>query len=236
MMKTMLLALAVLLMSNFGHAQSIVKGKVTDLQGNPIPGANIYLLNTTIGVSANMQGEFMLSTSEFGTRTVVVSSIGYETFQQSMELAGKEYTLDVKLREATSELSEVVITAGTIEATNDRKVAVLRPLDIVTTAGAQGNIIGAIQTLPGTTRVGEQTGLFVRGGDASEANVVIDGMIVQIFLTAMCPALSNAAASALFNSRALCLAALVTAHGFGQALSPVLELNTNDRRTAPIFA
>ncbi|MBS1556605.1 MAG: TonB-dependent receptor [Bacteroidetes bacterium] len=231
MMKTMLLALAALLMTNFGYAQSTVKGKVTDLQGNPIPGANIYLLNTTIGVSANKEGEFMLSTSEFGTRTVVVSSIGYETFQQSMELAGKEYTLDVKLREATSELSEVVITAGTIEATNDRKVAVLRPLDIVTTAGAQGDIIGAIQTLPGTTRVGEQTGLFVRGGDASEANVVIDGMIVQNFFTSDVPGIAQRSRFSPFQFKGTAFSSGGYSARFGQALSSVLELNTNDRPT-----
>ncbi|MFM8911726.1 MAG: carboxypeptidase-like regulatory domain-containing protein, partial [Flammeovirgaceae bacterium] len=190
-MKTILLLLFACIILLDGRAQSTLKGTVTDMQGNPVPGANVYLLNTTIGVSADMQGAFNLTTAEMGPRTLVVSSIGYETFRQDIELTGREYTLEVKLKEAANELSEVVITAGTIEATNDRKVAVLRPLDIVTTAGAQGDIIGAIQTLPGTTRVGEQTGLFVRGGDASEANVVIDGMIVQNFFTSDVPGIAQ---------------------------------------------
>lgn len=235
MMKGTLLALTALLMAFYSHAQSIIKGKVTDLNGNPIPGASIYLFNTTVGVSANLQGEFMLSTTEIGSRTVVVSSIGYETFQQPIELAAKEYVLEVKLKEATSELSEVVITAGTIEATNDRKVAVLRPLDIVTTAGAQGDIIGAIQTLPGTTRVGEQTGLFVRGGDASEANVVIDGMVVQNFFTSDVPGIAQRSRFSPFQFKGTSFSSGGYSARYGQALSSVLELNTNDRPTRSTF-
>ena len=77
-------------------------------------------------------------------------------------------------------IGEVVISAGTIEARNDRVVAVLKPIDIVTSAGGQGDIAGAIQTLPGVQRNGgDQTGLMVRGGDVNESVVVIDGTIVQ---------------------------------------------------------
>ena len=36
-------------------------------------------------------------------------------------------------------------------------------MDIVTTAGSAGNIIAALETLPGTQTVGESGRLFVRG-------------------------------------------------------------------------
>ncbi|MFM8834833.1 MAG: carboxypeptidase-like regulatory domain-containing protein, partial [Cytophagales bacterium] len=222
-MKTALIILFAWLTTFCGIAQSTIKGKVTDGQGNPIPGANIYLLSTTIGVSANFEGEFSLSSTEIGPRTVVVSSVGYESFQQNIMLNGNELTLEVKLREIASELNEVVITAGTIEATNDRKVAVLRPLDIVTTAGAQGDIIGAIQTLPGTTRVGEQTGLFVRGGDASETTVIIDGMTVQNFFTSDVPGVAQRGRFSPFQFKGTSFSSGGYSARYGQALSSVLE-------------
>ncbi|MFY8037282.1 MAG: carboxypeptidase-like regulatory domain-containing protein [Cyclobacteriaceae bacterium] len=174
-----------------GIAQSVLTGKVTDPQGNPLPGASIYILNTLDGTSSNAEGVYILTSTEKGEHILVVSMIGYETMQQSIRLEDNSYTFNFTLKEAVSELDEVVISAGTIEATNDRKVAVLRPLDIVTTAGAAGDIVGAIQTLPGTMRVGDQTGLFVRGGDASETAVVIDGMVVQNFFTSDVPGVAQ---------------------------------------------
>jgi hypothetical protein len=66
--------------------------------------------------------------------------------------------------ESVNALDAVVITAGTLEAGDKSRVSVLKPLDIVTTAGSAGNIIAALQTLPGTQTVGEDGRLFVRGG------------------------------------------------------------------------
>jgi hypothetical protein len=84
-------------------------------------------------------------------------------------------------RNSTSDvlLDGVTVTAGAYEAGTDKNKSVLTTLDIITTAGTQADVVRAIQTLPGTQQQGTQTGLFVRGGDASEAAVIIDGMIAQ---------------------------------------------------------
>jgi outer membrane cobalamin receptor len=55
------------------------------------------------------------------------------------------------------------------------KVNVLKPLDIVTTASATNDFVGALQTLPGTATVGEGGRLFVRDGEAEETLIFIDG-------------------------------------------------------------
>lgn len=57
----------------------------------------------------------------------------------------------------------MVITAGSYEASDERNTVVLRSRDIGMTAGATGDITKAIETLPGVQRVGESSGLFVRG-------------------------------------------------------------------------
>jgi CarboxypepD_reg-like domain/TonB-dependent Receptor Plug Domain len=210
------------------YSQSTITGKVTDQQGISLPGSSIYILNTLDGASADANGNYSISTTEKGNQVLAVSMIGYESINQPIVLENKSYTINFKLKEAVNELDEVVISAGTIEATNDRKVAVLRPLDIVTTAGAAGDIIGAIQTLPGTTRVGEQTGLFVRGGDASEAAVIIDGMIVQNFFTSDVPGVAQRSRFSPFQFKGTSFSSGGYSVRYGQALSSVLELNTND--------
>lgn len=224
-----LAALFVILMAHWSSfSQSVLTGKVMDPQRNALPGASIYIQNTLDGTSSNAEGIYTLTTTEKGERILVVSMIGYETIQQSVRLEDKANTFNFVMKEAVSELDEVVISAGTIEATNDRKVAVLRPLDIVTTAGAAGDIIGAIQTLPGTTRVGEQTGLFVRGGDASEAAVVIDGMVVQNFFTSDVPGVAQRSRFSPFQFKGTAFSSGGYSARYGQALSSILELNSND--------
>ena len=53
------------------------------------------------------------------------------------------------------------LSAGAFEASDERKAVVLRPLDIVTTAGATADIAGALNTLPGTQAVGEEGKLLL---------------------------------------------------------------------------
>ena len=73
------------------------------------------------------------------------------------------------------------IVAGAFEASDEKRAAALKPLDILTTAGANADIASALNTLPGTTRVGEEGKLFVRGGAASETRYYLDGLPVQSF-------------------------------------------------------
>ncbi|HUM46553.1 MAG TPA: TonB-dependent receptor, partial [Chitinophagales bacterium] len=159
-------------------AQTQLSGIVTDQKGVPIIGANIYIRDTYDGTSTDAAGKFIFSTIESDSQTLVISYIGFESFEQSLFLKGGSQDLKIVLKEIVNELNTVVITAGSFEASDERRITILRPLDIVTTAGAAGDIYGALQTLPGTQQIGDETGLFVRGGDASETKTFIDGIAV----------------------------------------------------------
>ena len=86
--------------------------------------------------------------------------------------------LKITLRDDVNSLDTVTISAGSFSAGDNSKISVLKPLDIVTTASALGDFVGALQTLPGTTTVAEDGRLFVRGGDAGETQIFIDGIRV----------------------------------------------------------
>ena len=171
-------------------AQTTLKGKVLDNKGNAVPFCNVYLENTLDGTTTDTLGRYMLKTTEKGEQQLVVSSVGYQTTKQAVTLDRKLVQVDVKLKAEAVNLNEVVVTAGSFEANNDREVAILKPLDIYNNAGAGGDIVGAIRSLPGTQRVGEQTGLFVRGGDARSLH--------RVFLPAavLCPFSSKVSHSA----------------------------------------
>ena len=59
------------------------------------------------------------------------------------------------IKESLNTLNAVEVTAGTFKAGDNSKVTALKAMDIVTTAGSAGNIIAALETLPGTQTVGE---------------------------------------------------------------------------------
>lgn len=178
-MKQTILISLILLFPLFCLSQTTISGCVKDNKGNTIPFANIFLLDTYDGVSSDANGNFSFTTSEKGKLTLGASCIGYKSFKQQVVLNNQPINTQIILEEEINELDMVVITAGAFEASDEKKAVILKPIDIVTTAGSQGDIYGAIQRLPGVQVVGEREGLFVRGGDAAETKTIIDEMIVQ---------------------------------------------------------
>ncbi|MCG1035632.1 TonB-dependent receptor [Polaribacter sargassicola] len=209
-------------------AQTTISGKVTDAKNNPINGANVYLDGTYDGTSTNDKGEFSFSTSEKGTQTLVISFVSFETYINTADVASLK-NLKIKLRDDVNSLDAVVINAGTFEAGEKAKVTVLKPLDIVTTASAMGDVMGALQTLPGTSTVDEDGRLFVRGGEAEETQIFIDG--IRVF-TPYTPSAQNTPSRGRFSPflfKGISFSTGGYSAEYGQALSSVLQLNTIDK-------
>ena len=210
-------------------SQTTIKGSIKDNKGVEIPYATIILKQSKNGGISDELGMFLVSTEAIGKDTLMVSSIGYDPFILPISLDKKEINLNIILKEPVENLDEVIITAGTIEANNERSVAVLKPLDIVTTAGGQGDIIGALQTLPGVQRNGgDQTGLMVRGGDVNESTMIIDGTIAQNAFQSGAPGVSQRSRFNPFQFKGTAFSSGGYTARYGQALSAILDLQTND--------
>ena len=208
-------------------AQSVVSGKVTDVKGNPIPGANIYIDGSYDGTSSDEKGQFSFTTSEKGKQVLVVSFLAYETSKTEIEVENAtEQT--IKLKESVNTLDAVVITAGTFEAGDKARVSVLKPLDIVTTAGSAGDIVAALQTLPGTQTVGEDGRLYVRGGEADETQTFVDGIRVAQPYGATTNELPTRGRFSPFLFSGISFSTGGYSAEYGEALSSVLLLNTQD--------
>jgi hypothetical protein len=226
-MKNVILLIIYLTISSLAIAQTTLRGRITDAKGEPIIGANVFLKNTFDGTSSDTTGTFQFSTTEPSQDTLVISAIGYYTIQQKIDLKNTN-PLIFKLKEEATELNTVVITAGSFEASDAKRVTILKPLDIVRTASANGDIFGAIQTLPGASRVGEQEGLFVRGGSANESKTIIDGMVVQNPFFSSVPQVSQRGRFNPFLFKGTAFSTGGYSAQYGQALSSVLALQSQD--------
>ncbi|MEM7186733.1 MAG: TonB-dependent receptor [Bacteroidota bacterium] len=208
-------------------AQTTVSGTVTQKNGTPLEGVNVYLEGTYDGASTDASGRFEFTTEETGLHTLTASFVAYEPFMMLADVTQMK-ELKIELQEDVNSLSTVVISAGTFEAGDNSKISVLKPLDVVTTANALGDFVGALQTLPGTTTVAEDGRLFVRGGDAGETQIFIDG--IRVF-TPYTPTTNNIPARGRYSP--FLFDGITFSTGgysaeYGQALSSVLLLNTID--------
>ncbi|MDB5252911.1 MAG: hypothetical protein JWP27_2080, partial [Flaviaesturariibacter sp.] len=90
-------------------AQKTVQGHVADAEtGQPVPGASVFLSNTSVGTTANAQGDFTLALPA-GRYDLIVSSIGYETHNQTIQSASVADVLAIRLRPRAKELATVVV-------------------------------------------------------------------------------------------------------------------------------
>jgi len=226
-MKNFTLILVTSLTVWVSSAQNRISGIVTDKSGNAISGANVFLEGTYDGASTTEEGAFSFETSETGTQTLVISALAYETHYEMGEI-GYLKNLKIVMGEAINQLTGVTLTAGTFEAGDNSKVSVLKPLDIVTTAGAAGDFVAALQTLPGTTTLNEDGRLFVRGGAAGETQVFIDGLRVFQPFNATTNNIPTRGRFSPFLFKGITFSTGGYSAEYGQALSSVLLLNTTD--------
>nr|WP_315211064.1 TonB-dependent receptor [uncultured Flavobacterium sp.] len=224
---TSIFTFAILLFSLTIFSQNTISGKVVDEKGKPVSGANVFIEGTYDGASTTEMGDFSFTTAAKGNQTLVVSFLIYETSKTVIDVATFQ-NKTIKLRESVTSLDAVVITAGTLEAGDKARVSVLKPLDIVTTAGSAGNIIAALQTLPGTQSVGEDGRLFVRGGEANETQTFVDGIRVAQPYGATTNNLPTRGRFSPFLFSGISFSTGGYSAEYGEALSSVLLLNTQD--------
>src|SRR5690349_18270644 len=99
-----LAAILILISSFSAHAQKLLKGVVTDAaKGKPIPYASVFLSNTSIGTQTKEDGSFQVAIPA-GKYELIVSSIGYETFNRTITGSSQEeINIQLKLKAETME-------------------------------------------------------------------------------------------------------------------------------------
>ncbi len=225
-MNRLLLVIPILCLC-FAVKGQIVHGIVTDTKSIPLSGSNVYIKGSYDGTITDTLGKYELKTSLTGTQVLVVSNVGFENLDTPIDLKkGKTYPLDIILKEKNTQLTDVVITAGTFEAGDKKRGIQLKTLDILTTANSNGDIFRALSTLPGTQMVGEEGALFVRGGEKNEAKTFVDGMLVSNPYTSKVPDLPERGrfSPSLFSGVSFSSGGYSAE--YGQALSSALVLQT----------
>jgi TonB-dependent starch-binding outer membrane protein SusC len=141
--KKMFMGMIMLFAMNITYAQEhVVKGLITDESKIPIPGASIVIKGTTSGVLTDVEGKFSLNAPS-GSTVLVISYIGYET--QEIQV-GDQVSINVILKEKTTELEMVVVVGYGVQKKSDLTgaIASVSSKQLVNTPST-----GAIQAMQG---------------------------------------------------------------------------------------
>ena len=168
---------------NVSVQQSIVKGKITDQQGFPLPGATILVKKTNKSTTTDLDGNYIIEASQ--NDVLSFSYIGYTT--KEIVLSNQK-TINVSLQEDISDLKEVVVVGYGTQKKEQLTSAVAKVSSkdfntgSVSDAGQliQGKVAGLSISLPsGDPTAGTQVLLrgssTLIGGNANPL-VLIDGV------------------------------------------------------------
>ena len=159
-------------------AQTIISGMVKSGQ-EPLAGANVFIMGTIDGCLTDSLGRFSFSTSKTGEASIKITMIGFEEYMQTTD-ACKLHNLSIQMKEKATAIQDVVISASTYSFGKSDNFKTMDALDVVMAGNSCGDIVAALQTLPGTQKVGENGKLYVRGGESEECQTFINGMHVLV--------------------------------------------------------
>jgi hypothetical protein len=211
------------------HAQVTISGKLKDNKGRPMPGVTISIKDSYDGTIVDSLGKYKFTTTEKGEHILSASSVGYRSFEEKIIIANDPIIKDIVLKEELSELKAVTVVAGSFAAGDVKRAAtVLNSIDVATVGGGNADITNALKTLPGAQQVGEQEGLFVRGGAGYETKQFIDGTLVNNPYFSGVPDIASRGRFSPFLFKGTVFTTGGYSALYGQALSSALILESID--------
>jgi carboxypeptidase family protein/TonB-dependent receptor-like protein len=156
-------------------ADLVLRGLVRDQSGLPVPRVLVYVDGTQISTETDNAGRFELSLADARAGTLTVFRDGFSAVSVPFDALALE-PFQIELIPAP--ISDSVTVTAPRRPAPPASAYGLRPLDVVRTPGAMGDLMRALQTLPGVAQADEGAGLYVRGGDTSEVLVLLDDAVV----------------------------------------------------------
>ena len=112
-------ALCIVLSAGAQHTDSHIHGHVIDSNtGEHLPYMVVVIKGTTIGVTTESTGHYMIRNAPEGTFTIEVSAVGYKTQSHEIEIRrGRSYEVNFSLEEDHIQIDGVIVSATRSETT-----------------------------------------------------------------------------------------------------------------------
>lgn len=182
-MKRLLLSVLLLLVAVLS-LQAQQRGRVTGIvrdaeTGESLIGVAVYEPELKVGITTDEKGKYTLDLP-FGNHRLQFSYLGFQTFESKVTVGQKPQTLNVRLRQDMTQLSEVEITSQKKDRNVSEMAMSVQTLDMITIKKipalmGEVDVIKTIQLLPGVQAASEgSSGFSVRGGGTDQNLILLD--------------------------------------------------------------
>lgn len=170
--------------------EHLVQGQVTDEAGRPVPGVTVILKGSTIGTATDNEGRYRLPLATVKGSVLVFTFVGMETQEITLN---ESLLVNVRMREAQSELADVVVTgyqtisrerAGGAYTTINEETLGKKPVFNISNA-LRGLVPGMVEVQNSTEG---QSRFIIRGEGTLQTTqedkdplIVVDGFPIQGF-------------------------------------------------------
>lgn len=166
--------------TSIASAQGHLTGRILEAEtGEPLIGANVIVMGTSIGAAADAEGRFDIRNLPTGPHTLAASMLSFETQQQEVVIADGQVTeVTFSLSEAAVSLREVVVTPGrfTVMQARPTVTQTLSREQIQSLPQFGEDIYRAVSRLPGLSSNDYSAAFNIRGGTNNEVLVQLDGL------------------------------------------------------------
>jgi len=176
-----------------------ISGSVHDSEtGDPLEGATVSLLGTSVGSFCDAEGNFQLYNVPAGEYTLMISLIGYQQLQIENFHVVPDFTkqVNVELKPQSIAMGEVVVSGeraliqrdetATVRVTTSEEMQNMALRTATDVVGLQAGVVrdagGAFKTLRGSETAENESGssgLYIRGGRGNEVAFIVDGVNQQ---------------------------------------------------------
>ncbi|MFC3199677.1 SusC/RagA family TonB-linked outer membrane protein [Parapedobacter deserti] len=170
------------------HAQTGgIQGRVVDENGDPLGGASVVIKELNRQAGTNAEGLYSFTNVSYGTYTLSVSFIGYQTAERQVTLASAEQLVEFNLVSGGESLDEVVVigygtarkrdltgSVASVQAKDFNRGVIVAPDQLI-----QGRTAG-VMMINNTGQPGGSTTVRIRGNSSIRAGnnplFVVDGV------------------------------------------------------------
>ncbi|MDZ7264462.1 MAG: TonB-dependent receptor [candidate division KSB1 bacterium] len=161
----------------FAGTTGKIAGRVTDREtGNPLPGANVVIVGTSMGAASDLNGNFIILNVPPGSYDVKATVIGYAAMTVQ----------EVRVKIDQTERVDFALQIQVIEGEVVTVVASKNPVKADVSTSVSSFASNEVATLPITNvadvvglQAGVERGLSIRGGGAGEALFQLDGVTLR---------------------------------------------------------
>lgn len=181
-MKKIVLIFFVLFLLIKVNAQNQIKGKVMDMNNQPLVGATVFLPELNKGTVTNQIGEYLINNVPNGKIKIQFSFIGYNTEIKTINISQAETEVDAVLTIAIIQSQEIVITGGYVSSQHENavKIDVLKSMDIA--LSGTPNFMESLTQVPGVDMIAKGQGVskpVIRGLSMNYVLVMNNGVRIE---------------------------------------------------------